>query len=429
MPDSKAQNRPQPRPQRRRSSAEAVDDVFDDLFAVGPSSESDLPRDRDAVLIERDLCDPHPNNPRQFYPEPGLISLGKSMREIGQQQNIVVRPHPEKRGRYQLVAGERRWRSAGSRYGDIPILRAVVKPLSDYEVARIMIEENERREDVTQIARARGLQQLYDVSPGTHEDGTIAAERRATWEEVAASVNLKRRSAARLVALLKLDEAIQERMEVLALTEKHGRALLMLQEFPEAQAKLLREIEPARPKKAEAADGSEDGEEPQPPEVEKPKPRLSGDAAIERAEVLKRAAQSASSAAPAGLPAEPPATPKPVPIPEPHRGTGFDQRSDAWGDTPRVAAAAEPLVEPSTEPRAEPSAKPPAEPTEAEMADDVLKYLRAAGRLAGGVYEALHKHLHQAQPLDLQALAALAVDAHRAVSYAIEKVQREQQRE
>lgn len=226
----------------RKTSAEATDDLFDQLFSTETERE-DLPRDRDAVLIERALIEPNPNNPRKEFPVAGLRELGESMRDTGQHQNIVLRPHPSKRGRYQLVAGERRWQAAAPAYGDIPVLKAVVRNFSDYEVARIQYDENDKREDISPIARARGLQHLYDVSPGRH-DGVLDPSKKPTWTEVAASVGLKRAAAARLVALLQLDQAIITRIDRLGLSEKHGRALLQLKDDPRAQKLLLDAIEP-----------------------------------------------------------------------------------------------------------------------------------------------------------------------------------------
>lgn len=161
------------------------------------------------------------------------------MLDNGQLQNLTVRPRPGHAGRYQIAAGERRWRAAGlpqAKYNKLKKLRCVVRDLDDYEMAQASMEENERRVDVTAVARARGLKHLYDLTPGV-------AGKPATWEQVAARAKLEPESAMRLVRLLQLPDVIQLRMEELGLNEKHGRALLRLEDDRRARNKLLREIE------------------------------------------------------------------------------------------------------------------------------------------------------------------------------------------
>jgi ParB-like chromosome segregation protein Spo0J len=270
-----ASSSPPVQPTRRLTSAQAAEELFEDLFSTqgDASRDNGPPRDRDVVMLDRELLDPNPFQPRKYFAPEGIALLGRSMREVGQLQPIVVRPHPTRRGRYQIVAGERRWRASAREHGDVPILRASLRQLSDYEVARISIEENEKREDVSPIARARGLANLYRVSPGTPELGDAAAgvpgsvpggvptaisagapvgvpgdtdgepRHKPRWEDVAASVGLTKRSALRLVELLQLPEKIQDRIEELRLTEKHGRALLLLKASEHEQQVLLEEIQ------------------------------------------------------------------------------------------------------------------------------------------------------------------------------------------
>jgi ParB family chromosome partitioning protein len=277
---------------RRLTSAQAAEQLFEDLFSTqaAASPEGGPPPDREVVMLDRDLIDPNPYQPRKYFPRAGLAQLGLSMREVGQLQPIVVRPHPSRRGRYQIVAGERRWRASASEYGDLPVLRASLRQLSDYEVARISIEENEKREDVSPLARARGLMNLYKVSPGTSSSVSSSdlpsmvspepgvpgdtlssqAQGKASWDEVAASVGLTKRSALRLVELLQLPEPIQNRIEELGLSEKHGRALLQLKASARAQEELLAQIE---------------------------REELSGNEALRRAEALRGSAKEVAPAA------------------------------------------------------------------------------------------------------------------------------------
>ncbi len=102
----------------------------------------------------------HPNlqQPRQHYDEAALEALAASIREQGVLQPLVVRPHPDKSGEFQIVAGERRWRAA-QKCGlhEIPI---VIRELDEVEVLEIGIIENVQRSDLNPIEEAVGYQQL-----------------------------------------------------------------------------------------------------------------------------------------------------------------------------------------------------------------------------------------------------------------------------
>lgn len=190
--------------------------------------------DRDTIFISRDHLEPNPFQPRRIFRQDELFSLGESLRRDGQLQAIVARPHPAKPNRYQIASGERRWRAAAQQYGDVEKLRVTVRELDDEQMARIGLIENVQRADLSPIERARGLQQLRNFPPGGKAKTLTALE---------SEVGIRRSQIERLLSLLKLPEAIQERIEELQLNEKHGRALLMLSDDAGAQKNLLRSIE------------------------------------------------------------------------------------------------------------------------------------------------------------------------------------------
>lgn len=188
--------------------------------------------DRDTIIVERDKIDANPNQPRRYFNEEDLKSLGESLRRDGQLQALVVRPHPLRQGRYQLVSGERRWRAAGQKYGDVERLRVTVRELTDEQVLRLGLIENVQRSDLMALEKARALAQLR-ISPRGEK----------TLFELEEETGLKKSQIQRLLSLLDLPEPLQNRFDKLNLNEKHGRALLLLNDDRRAQNQLMRSIE------------------------------------------------------------------------------------------------------------------------------------------------------------------------------------------
>ena len=101
---------------------------------------------------------PLPGNPRKHFDEAALEELAASIASRGVIQPIIVRPRGK--GRYQLVAGERRWRAAQkARLHQIP---AIVRELSEREVMALALIENLQREDLNPVEEARAYQRLAD---------------------------------------------------------------------------------------------------------------------------------------------------------------------------------------------------------------------------------------------------------------------------
>lgn len=159
---------------------------------------------------------PSPLQPRRVFDEAALDRLAESIRRAGVMQPVIVRPGTTG-PRFELVAGERRWRAA-ARAG-LTQIPAIVRSLSDEETAEWALVENVQREDLNPIERAEALAQL------TRRFGLSQAD-------VAARVGLDRTSVANLVRLLELEPQIREKIASGILTFGHGRALLAMAPGP-----------------------------------------------------------------------------------------------------------------------------------------------------------------------------------------------------
>jgi len=173
--------------------------------AVAPSREtmSAGPQQIDIELIE-----PSPYQPRTRFREEALEELARSIKASGIIQPLVVRPIA---GRFQLIAGERRWRAA-QRAG-LTKVSAIVRHVSDELALEMTLVENIQREDLNAIETARAFDRLME-------------EFHLTQEAVAERTGKDRTTVANAVRLLKLEPNIQEWIEEGKLSAGHGRALL-----------------------------------------------------------------------------------------------------------------------------------------------------------------------------------------------------------
>ncbi len=152
-----------------------------------------------------------PFQPRKVMDEGSILRLAESIRRQGMMQPIVVRPIANIIGRYELVAGERRWRAA--KLAGIEAVPALVKQLSDEEAAEWALVENVQREDLNAMERAWALRGLADKFGLTQQ---VLAER----------VGLERSSVANLMRLTELEGEIQGMIAAGKLSAGHGKALL-----------------------------------------------------------------------------------------------------------------------------------------------------------------------------------------------------------
>ena len=160
------------------------------------------------IEIDIDLIEPSPYQPRTRFREEALDELARSIQASGIIQPIVVRPIGN---RFQLIAGERRWRAA-QRAG-LKKVAAIAKHVADELALEMTLVENIQREDLNPIEAARAFDRLMD-------------EFQLTQEAVAERTGKDRATVANAVRLLKLESGIQDWIEEGKLSAGHGRALL-----------------------------------------------------------------------------------------------------------------------------------------------------------------------------------------------------------
>lgn len=153
--------------------------------------------------------EPLPGNPRKRFDEGALEELAASIASRGVIQPIIVRP--KSNGKFQLVAGERRWRAAQkARLHEIP---ALVRDLSEREVMALALIENLQREDLNPVEEARAYQRLSE------DEGMTQAE-------IARMVEKSRSHVANIQRLLALPTAVLDLVETGKLSMGHARALI-----------------------------------------------------------------------------------------------------------------------------------------------------------------------------------------------------------
>ncbi len=158
-----------------------------------------------------DLLEPSPFQPRREMDETALAELADSIAHRGILQPLLVRPKPEQPGRYQIIAGERRWRAAQkARLHEVPVL---VRPLSDTDAMAAGLVENLQREDLNAVEEAQGYDRLMK-------------EFKMTQETLAEAIGKSRAHIAQCLRLLKLPEKVQALVREGMISEGHARALM-----------------------------------------------------------------------------------------------------------------------------------------------------------------------------------------------------------
>lgn len=156
---------------------------------------------------------PNPDQPRRSVNEASIEELAASIREHGVLQPVIVQPLSD--GRYQLVAGERRWRAA--RVAGLGTIPAIIRQVSDEERLELALVENVQREDISVVDAALAYRMLIERFG-------------LTQEQVAERVGKSRAAVANTLRLLNLPVEILEGIEQGKIAEGHARALLMAPE-------------------------------------------------------------------------------------------------------------------------------------------------------------------------------------------------------
>jgi ParB family chromosome partitioning protein len=175
------------------------------ILSVAPREDAE-----DFREVPVDLIVPNPRQPRQSFDEESLLALADSIRARGILQPVLVRPRVD--GRYELVAGERRWRAA--RMAEVESIPALIRRRDDAASLEIALIENMAREDLNPVEAARACVALVE-------------ELGLTREEVGLRVGRSRVAVSNLIRLLDLPDEALELLERGVLTEGHGRALLL----------------------------------------------------------------------------------------------------------------------------------------------------------------------------------------------------------
>lgn len=166
----------------------------------------------------------NPNQPRKFFAEDKLAQLAESIAQKGVLQPILVRPVD---GRYQIVAGERRYRAA-ERLGLAEVPARIVEDLNERDMLEISIVENLQRDDLNPLELAEGYQRLVN-------------EFNLTQAELSTRVGKDRSSVANTLRLLNLPAEVKAKIASGQLKEGHARAILALEDERE-QLELARKI-------------------------------------------------------------------------------------------------------------------------------------------------------------------------------------------
>jgi ParB family chromosome partitioning protein len=175
------------------------------------------------TFLELDSLEANPNQPRVDFSDSEINELSESIRTLGVLQPILVRPFA---GKYQIVAGERRFRAATKAgLSQVPV---IIRELSDKETLEVGIVENVQRQNLNPIEEAKGYQRLMD-------------EFSLTAQEVSERVGKERATVANVVRILKLPQQVQDLVREGKLTIGHAKAILTVKE-PSAQISLAHKV-------------------------------------------------------------------------------------------------------------------------------------------------------------------------------------------
>lgn len=187
-----------------------------DVQTVGTSNLNEIPLS---------LIDPNPNQPRREFDADAMNELAASIREVGIITPITLRQMAD--GRYQIIAGERRWRA--SQQAGLTSLPAYIRTVEDENVMEMALVENIQREDLNAIEIALAYQHLADTAG-------------LTQEKISERVGKSRTAITNYMRLLKLPAQIQMALKNRELDMGHARALLAI-DSPSAQIKMFKEVQ------------------------------------------------------------------------------------------------------------------------------------------------------------------------------------------
>jgi ParB family chromosome partitioning protein len=207
---------------KRRALGKGLDSLLPRAQASSaPETEGGKPRE-----IPLDLIDHNPFQTRSQVNQDQLAELAASIAANGVVQPVLVRPLAG--GRFQLIAGERRWRA--SQIAGKTTVPAILRQVSDEQAMEITIVENLQRADLNPMEQARAFERL-------------SREFHMTQEQMAQRTGKDRATVANFLRLLKLPSSVQTRVESGELTYGHARALLAFDHAEEMEAAAQRVVD------------------------------------------------------------------------------------------------------------------------------------------------------------------------------------------
>ena len=201
----------------------AVTSVSEGAFNLSDAADLREEAGSGIRVLRLSQVDPNRSQPRQNFEDEALEELAESIRQFGVLQPILVQ---KKGSRYEIIAGERRWRA--SRKAGLKEIPAIVKEYSDQETLELSLIENIQRQDLNPIEEAKAFRRLLD-------------EFGLRQEDLAVRVSKSRTAITNAVRLLKLDERVQDLLIRDQISMGHARALLPV-EIPDEQFLLAQQV-------------------------------------------------------------------------------------------------------------------------------------------------------------------------------------------
>jgi len=192
--------------------------------AVSPAVASDNNQPQRTLPIGQ--LQPGTYQPRHVFDQAAIEELAASIKERGILQPLLVRPVPQAKDLFEIIAGERRWRAAQQAgVHDVPV---VVRELSDREALEFGLIENVQRQDLSPLEEAEGYRRLLD-------------EFRHTQEDLAKVVGKSRSHIANMMRLLNLPAGVKQLIEKGELSAGHARALVTAKNPLELAQRIIKE--------------------------------------------------------------------------------------------------------------------------------------------------------------------------------------------
>jgi len=205
-----------------------MSEIRKQVLGRGLSALLDASRDEEkgqtsSLTLATDTILPGRYQPRLHFPEDELVALSESIKEKGVLQPILVRVHPDEEGKYEIVAGERRWRAA--KKAGLDQIPALIREFSDREALEVGLLENIQRQDLNPLEEADGYRRL-------------AEEFNHTQESLSRILGKSRSHIANTLRLLTLPKKVKEYLNEGKLSAGHGRTLVGVQD-PDRLAEMI----------------------------------------------------------------------------------------------------------------------------------------------------------------------------------------------